>query len=160
MDDDTLTDEDREYQARLDALPNPGTRVRLTCNVERYPHFIAQAGRRGTVIEATEEVFSVRMDDYLPGAEDWQNEVHWYPRNCDQWPDGELEVLLTSRYEDVTVDPAVEEAILNIQQAIRVIAPIWESMSRFGHSQADDVAGAQADLEQAIRWLKGEEEPG
>lgn len=54
---------------------------------------------------------------------------------------------------------ATLEAINNIRQAIRVIAPIWESMHRFGHSQADDVAGAQADLEQAIRFLTGEEQP-
>ncbi len=54
---------------------------------------------------------------------------------------------------------ATQEAINNIRQAIRVIAPIWESMSRFGHSQANDMAGAQADLEQAIRFLTGEEKP-
>lgn len=61
--------------------------------------------------------------------------------------------------EDVSQDPGVEEAILNIKQAIRVIAPIWEDMNRFGHSGADDVAGAQADLEQAVRFLTGEETP-
>jgi hypothetical protein len=53
-----------------------------------------------------------------------------------------------------------EEAILNIKQAIRVIAPLWEDMQRFGLPlSADALAGAQADLEQAVRFLTGEEEP-
>ncbi len=56
-------------------------------------------------------------------------------------------------------DIAREEAIVNIKSAIRVIAPLWESMVQFGHSGADDLAGAQADLEQAVRFLRGEEEP-
>jgi hypothetical protein len=63
------------------------------------------------------------------------------------------------RLEDPSEDPAIVEAIINIQLAIRVIAPLWESMQQFGHSGADDVADAQANLEQAIRFLKGEEEP-
>jgi hypothetical protein len=63
------------------------------------------------------------------------------------------------RLEDPSDDPAIVEAIINIKQAIRVIAPIWEDMTRFGHSGADDVAGAQADLEQAVRFLNGEETP-
>lgn len=56
-------------------------------------------------------------------------------------------------------DPQIIEAILNIQSAIRVIAPLWEDMKRYGHGSADDLAGAQADLEQAVRWLMGTEEP-
>jgi hypothetical protein len=51
------------------------------------------------------------------------------------------------------------EAIINIKSAIRVIAPIWEWANRRKWSMADDLAGAQADLEQAIRFLTGEEEP-
>jgi hypothetical protein len=65
------------------------------------------------------------------------------------------------QYEDELpeeMDPKME-AINNIKQALRVIAPVWESMARFGHSGAADVAGAQADLEQAVRFLTGEEEP-
>jgi hypothetical protein len=54
---------------------------------------------------------------------------------------------------------AIVDAILNIRQAIRVIAPLWEDMQRFGHGSADDLAGAQADLEQAVRFLRGEEVP-
>jgi hypothetical protein len=55
-----------------------GTRVRLTRNVERYPHFVAERGRAGVVVEATRDTVSVRMDEHLPGAESWDNEVCWY----------------------------------------------------------------------------------
>jgi hypothetical protein len=60
-----------------DALP-VGTRVRLTREVERYPHFIAERGRAGVVVEATPDAVSVRLDEHLPGAEEWDNEVCWY----------------------------------------------------------------------------------
>lgn len=68
--------------------------------------------------------------------------------------DYEAEVVADEYRDDVR-----EQAIINIKQAIRVVAPIWEDMSRFGHSGADDVAGAVSDLEQAVRFLTGEEEP-
>lgn len=64
-----------------------------------------------------------------------------------------------ARYEDVSLDPAVEEAILNIKQAIRTISYTWEWAITQGFSIADDVAGAQADLEQAVRFLTGKEDP-
>lgn len=88
-----LTSEDISYFEDLERLPKPGTRVRLARDVERYPHFIAAAGMKGVVTEATEEVFSVRMDDPLPGSEEWENEVHWYPRNCDEWPFDDIRVI-------------------------------------------------------------------
>lgn len=58
-----------------------------------------------------------------------------------------------ARYEDPAEDPAIVEAIINIQQAIREIARIWE------YTQSEDLANAQADLEQAVRFLRGEEGP-
>lgn len=55
-----------------------GTRVRLTRNVERYPHFVAEAGRTGTVTTYSDDLVAVRLDDPLSGAEEWENQVHWY----------------------------------------------------------------------------------
>lgn len=55
--------------------------------------------------------------------------------------------------EEVAFDPATREAIINIQMAIKRIALVWEST---GH---DDLPDAQADLEQAVRFLTGEEVP-
>ena len=70
---------------------------------------------------------------------------------------GRYGVLYEDERDD-EFDPNTQ-AITNIKTAIDVIAPIWEDMQKFGHSQADDVAGAQSDLEQAVRYLTGEEEP-
>lgn len=59
-----------------DPLPKEGARVILRRDFDRYPHFIAPYGARGTVVEANKELIAVRMDEYLPGAEGWGNEVH------------------------------------------------------------------------------------
>lgn len=69
-----------------------GTRVRLTHDIDRYPHFIADRGAEGTVSEWTNDLVAVRMDATVIGAEDWENEVHWYPVNGDD-PLRDLEVI-------------------------------------------------------------------
>lgn len=84
---------ERAYQALLERLPKTGTRVRLVEDVERYPHFIARRGMEGVVTESSDEIFAVRMDDEIPGAQEWENEVHWYPRNGGDWPFSALEEL-------------------------------------------------------------------
>lgn len=58
-------------------LPKLGTRFRLARPVDRFDHFIASAGAAGTVVDADENVISLHMDDYLPGAEPWDNEIVW-----------------------------------------------------------------------------------
>ena len=70
----------------------PGTRVQLRHDVERYPHFIAPKGATGVVVDiGAPEVFAVRLDEPLLGAEDWDNEVHWY--DGDPSPEEYLETL-------------------------------------------------------------------
>ncbi len=69
-----------------------GARVRLTHSVDRYPHFIAPEGATGRVLFNESALFSVRLDKHLPGAEEWENEVHWYPLNGDA-PAEDLEVI-------------------------------------------------------------------
>lgn len=63
-------------------LPVEGERWRLTSDVERGPHFIASAGSAGTVTESTRDLVRLRLDDHLPGAEEWDNEVCWAPEDC------------------------------------------------------------------------------
>lgn len=58
-------------------LPAFGAHFRLTGAVERYPHFLAPVGATGTVVEACPDVISLHMDEYLPGAESWDNEIVW-----------------------------------------------------------------------------------
>lgn len=64
-----------------------------------------------------------------------------------------------SRHEDVSVDPAITEAVINIKQAIRAVALAWNRAAMNGDPVSHDLAGAQADLEQAVRFLEGTEEP-
>ena len=70
-----------------------GDRVRLRRDVERYPHFTAPKGAVGEVSDvqcqtewSTCELVCVRMDERVPGAEDWDNEVCWQ----DEWVDDVL----------------------------------------------------------------------
>jgi hypothetical protein len=58
-------------------LPDIGARFRLVRDVDRYPHFICPAGSCGTVTDTTAGNISLRMDEYLPGAEEWANEILW-----------------------------------------------------------------------------------
>jgi hypothetical protein len=60
-----------------DNLPAIGARFRLSRPIERFPHFRAEAGAVGTVVEANSNVICLHMDEYLPGAEDWDNEIVW-----------------------------------------------------------------------------------
>lgn len=58
-----------------------GDRVELTREVWRYPHFAAPAGLAGLVVAVADDggdLFAVRMDEPLPGAEEWSNEIHWF----------------------------------------------------------------------------------
>lgn len=68
------------------------TRVRLKVDVDRYPHFIAPAGITGTVVDDSGGVLSVRMDEEVPGAEEWSNELVFSVRDGDN-PADSLEVL-------------------------------------------------------------------
>jgi hypothetical protein len=74
------------HRAALCAKFPIGTRVRLTQDVERYPHFIARAGMVGTVTENASgpgEVFAVKMDETLENCTEWDNEVCWVPSDDD-----------------------------------------------------------------------------
>lgn len=61
------------------SLPDVGVRARLRRSVERFPHFVAEAGAAGTITTASEELIAMKLDRVLPGAEGWDNEVCWNP---------------------------------------------------------------------------------
>ena len=54
-----------------------GQRVRVKERVEKYPHFIVEVGQQGTVTERERGRVIVTMDDKIPGAEEWDNAVHF-----------------------------------------------------------------------------------
>jgi len=70
-----------------------GTRVRLRCDVDRYPDFVARAGATGTVVLNDAYLLAVRMDAPIRGAEEWDNQVEW------RWAEDDAEVVA----EDVEI---------------------------------------------------------
>lgn len=66
-----------------------GEKVRLKRDVDRFPHFLAPTGLIGNVLQVTENRLIVKMDQPLPGAEDWENCIHWEDR-LEAIPDLEL----------------------------------------------------------------------
>ena len=63
-----------------DKMIEEGMRVRLTRDVDRFPDFLAKAGTEGKVIRVSfvggQEV-RVKMDEPIPGAEEWDNCILW-----------------------------------------------------------------------------------
>lgn len=59
------------------ATPTLGERFVLTVDVERFPHFVAARGSKGTVADVSHGAISLRLDEPLPGAEEWDNEIVW-----------------------------------------------------------------------------------
>jgi hypothetical protein len=60
-------------------LPMIGARAQLRRRVDRFPHFAIEAGATGTITDVTDELVAMRIDSYVPGAEDWGNELCWTP---------------------------------------------------------------------------------
>jgi len=49
-------------------MPAPGERFVLTADVERFPHFVATRGSKGTVADVSHGSVSLRLDDPPAGA--------------------------------------------------------------------------------------------
>lgn len=71
-----------------------GIRMRLVRDVERWPFFVAPAGAVGTVTYADDHTVCLRMDDHLPGAEEWDNEIVWSEATSNLWRWGDPIVAL------------------------------------------------------------------
>jgi len=85
-------------------FPLLGTRLTLAHDVERYANFIARSGLTGVLVEAGADIISLKLDEDLPGAEQWNNCLCWYPGD----PTGD------EFWEDVGLDhPAVVQAEVN-----------------------------------------------
>lgn len=85
--------------AASEQVPAVGSRGRLRRNVDRFPHFVALAGATGTVTEATDSLIALRLDEVLPGAEEWDNEVCW---TCDDIEAAD-QTIAAVLYEDVEI---------------------------------------------------------
>jgi hypothetical protein len=84
-------------------LPQAGDRARLGRVVERFPHFWIAAGATGTVTEATDALIALRMDEYIPGAEEWENELCWTADDGALYPGPEAERIARAFYADAEI---------------------------------------------------------
>ena len=72
-----------EIYARMTGRPylrpaRVGDRFRLIREVSRFPDFVAPAGLTGRVTDDSDGRIRGRMDQPVPGAERWNNELHWH----------------------------------------------------------------------------------
>jgi len=72
---------------------SPGTLVRLTRDVDRFPDFLAPAGTTGVVVRVDSDAIAVRLFMWQPGAEEWGNEVEWYRNSMLGEASDDLEVI-------------------------------------------------------------------
>lgn len=100
--------------------PAIGTRMTLLHEVWRYPHFAVPKGAAGTVVHSDEWCVALRMDEHIPGAEEWDNEVHWVPNNDDDvYADAELEMpRLVLHYGRRNVEVPVDLARVDLSRPI------------------------------------------
>jgi hypothetical protein len=53
-----------------------GYRFKLVREVDRFPDFVAKTGSTGTVCLLENDVWG-QMDQAIPGAREWDNQIHW-----------------------------------------------------------------------------------
>lgn len=91
---DTITTPSNEKQLPRGSV-QIGYRFRLKRLVDRWPDFLAPEGLTGTVTIVDDEGIWGKMDQHIPGAEEWENQIHWYPPlHPDDFPD-DTEALMT-----------------------------------------------------------------
>lgn len=126
--------------------PKVGTRWQLTRNVDRYPHFIAPEGAEGTITSVDEYNICLRMDDHLPGAEEWDNEVCW------------------SRENDPETDNAAVAFAADVEKAaVRKVSKLLETTWCGGKGSSQDFhLDSRSDGERVIvhRWFEDGENNG
>jgi hypothetical protein len=67
-----------------------GDKVRLTVDVERFPHFIARKGLTGVVLDVNQnewpDTIAVKLDEPLQGCEEWDNTLLWHEEEREYFP--------------------------------------------------------------------------
>lgn len=59
-------------------LPMVGDRFELVCEVDRFPNFLVNVGKVGTVVRSNSLQIALKMDEFISGAEDWDNCIEWF----------------------------------------------------------------------------------
>lgn len=59
-------------------MPTVGQRVRSKIAIDRFPDFLLdEIGLLGTVIESTEHVIVVKLDEHHDCLDEWENCLNW-----------------------------------------------------------------------------------
>lgn len=61
-----------------------GDRVKVTEEVDIYPTGIVPKGAVGTVHDIDQNTVIVKMDVFIPGFEEWDNEVYFYSGEAEE----------------------------------------------------------------------------
>lgn len=69
-----------------------GTQIMLRRSIDRFPHFVAESGSTGTVLEFSAEYIRVKMDEPIEGCEEWDNEIVW-SADGDDFDDFEQDII-------------------------------------------------------------------
>lgn len=77
---------DREFLTnalnfRLKSPFKVGQQVKLSQEVERYPHFLIPVGATGKVKTLRHDLVEVKMDEPVDGMQEWDGCLQWYPEN-------------------------------------------------------------------------------
>lgn len=80
-------------------------RIRLKRAVDRFPHFLAEEGLVGTLVDFDQEYASIKMDHPLENAEEWDNCICYYAVN------GDLFEQVSEDVETLDGNPLTKEMI-------------------------------------------------
>ena len=64
-----------------------GQKIQLKRDIDRYPHFIANKGECGYVVEYDSTYVAVQMELYIEGCEEWDNCICWYEHDFEDFAD-------------------------------------------------------------------------
>ena len=77
--------------------PHEGMQVQTIMCIDLYPHFLLDSvGLIGTVTLVEEHLILVKMDEFIPGCEEWDNEIQL---TSDEFGDYGNGVVITSMLE-------------------------------------------------------------
>lgn len=96
--------------------PKQGMRIRTKRKIERFPNFSLTMIDEGTIVTATDALISVKMDNFIKGAEEWDNCIEYYPYRMDNfWDDFDpIESELTDKTKESDMMKRMKEALENL----------------------------------------------
>jgi hypothetical protein len=134
--------------------PTEGTRVRLRRDVDRFPFFVAHEGATGTVEECARDLLSVKMDDDLPGSEEWDNCILWTEDSLSYWAE-DLAVIGRDEPGEIVDASTTEEDLDAATEQHRAGRGAPTEPCQHGHFECSYAEGGECEQE-AVAGLVAE----